>query len=141
MTGACESSAMVSGKFPLVMPNWPNVSTTGINPDLDKPAPTLTMFASAIPTSIKRSGKLFWNRLMPVEPCTSAETEVHGQTFRGRAYCSLGQTGLHLSPFSPPEPPGLPPPPPWPSSPPRLVPSRRARPVPKPSTQPVPCRL
>jgi hypothetical protein len=43
-----------------------------------KPAPVLTMLASATPTSKKRYGKLLWNVLMPVEPCTSAEIEKTG---------------------------------------------------------------
>ncbi len=36
------------------------------------------MLASAMPTSIQRSGKLFWKGLMPVEPCTSEEMENTG---------------------------------------------------------------
>ena len=43
ITGACESAAIVSGRLPLVTPNWPNVSTIGMKPDLLSPAPTLTM--------------------------------------------------------------------------------------------------
>ena len=57
MTGAWDNAAIVSGKLPLVTPNWPNVSTIGMNPDFDKPAPALTMFDSATPTSMNRSGK------------------------------------------------------------------------------------
>src|SRR5271154_6581493 len=75
MTGAWERADMVKGRLPLVTPNWPNVSTIGIKPALEKPAPVLIMFASATPTSIKRSGKLFWKKLMPVEPARSAEME------------------------------------------------------------------
>ena len=75
MTGACDNAAMVSGRLPLVTPNCPNVSTIGIKPALEKPAPVLIMLDSATPTSTKRSGKLFWKKLMPVEPSTSAEME------------------------------------------------------------------
>ena len=74
MTGACESAAIVNGRLPLVTPNWPNVSTMGTKPAFERPAPTLTMFASAMPTSTKRPSA-FWNVLMPVEPCTSQLTE------------------------------------------------------------------
>ena len=51
------------------------------------------MLASAMPTSRKRSGKLFWNVLMPVEPCTSEEIENTGKP--------LGRRGWHPWPGRP----------------------------------------
>jgi hypothetical protein len=42
--------------------------------DLGKPAAVETMFDSAMPTSMKLP-VAFWKVLMPVEPCTSLETE------------------------------------------------------------------
>ena len=53
------AAAIVSGRLPLVTPNCPNVSTTGMKPIFAKPAPVLTMFDSAMPTSIHRSGSDF----------------------------------------------------------------------------------
>ena len=50
----------------------------GTKPALAKPAPTLTMLASAMPTSMERSGKVFWNGLIPVEPWTSELMENTG---------------------------------------------------------------
>ena len=99
MTGACESAAIVSGKFPLVTPNWPNVSTMGMNPAFDNPAAVLTMFASAMPTSIQRSGQLLWKRLMPVEPCTSAETENTGKPSIAARMAALPRPACTLSVF------------------------------------------
>ena len=59
ITGPWLKAAMVSGRLPLVTPNWPKVSTIGTKPTLLKPAPVLTILASAMPTSMKRPSMAF----------------------------------------------------------------------------------
>ena len=70
---------MIIGRFPLVMPNWENVSATGRNPVLAKPVQVLIMFASATPISKERPGTAFWNAATPVDPARSALTETTGR--------------------------------------------------------------
>ena len=60
----------------------------------------LTMLASAMPTSMKRSGKLFWNVLMPVEPCTSDGDGEDRVAVLGGADGGLGQARSESCPSS-----------------------------------------
>ena len=64
--------------------------TNGIRPPLASPAPTPTMFCSAIPTLISRSGNAFWKAPSLLEPTLSLTTA----TIRSSSRRELDQRAL-----------------------------------------------